>query len=114
MPSNRKRIGFLPSEEVQNIIDKICIENKFSQSKVTGILVEEALRSLGLINQSSLFEISLASFSEEIKSTKDKYPNGLHELSHLNDINLRDEISMINDYIGYKFFKKIINKKSNF
>ena len=48
MPSNRKRIGFLPSEEVHHLIEKICIENNCSQSKVTGILVEEALRARGV------------------------------------------------------------------
>jgi len=36
MPSPRKRIGFLPSEEVHVIIEKLCIANEFSQSKVTG------------------------------------------------------------------------------
>ena len=51
MPSQRKRIGFLPSLEVQNIIDKICNHNKLSQSKVTGILVEEALRTRGVLNR---------------------------------------------------------------
>ena len=52
MPSPRKRIGFLPSEEVHEIIEKLCIANKFSQSKVTGLLVEEALRSRGVLNKS--------------------------------------------------------------
>ena len=50
MPTQRRRIGFLPSSEVQNIIDKICFHNKLSQSKVTGILVEEALTSRGVLN----------------------------------------------------------------
>ena len=50
MPSQRKRIGFLPSEEVHEIIDKLCKANEFSQSKVTGLLVEEALRSRGVLN----------------------------------------------------------------
>ena len=49
MPSQRKRIGFLPSEEVHDIIDKLCRANEFSQSKVTGLLVEEALRSRGVL-----------------------------------------------------------------
>ena len=48
MPSPRKRIGFLPSEEVHEIIEKLCTANEFSQSKVTGLLVEEALRSRGM------------------------------------------------------------------
>jgi len=52
MPSQRKRIGFLPSEEVHEIIEKLCIANEFSQSKVTGLLVEEALRSRGVLNES--------------------------------------------------------------
>ena len=53
MPSPRKRIGFLPSEEVHEIIEKLCTVNEFSQSKVTGLLVEEALRSRGVLNDSS-------------------------------------------------------------
>ena len=51
MPSPRKRIGFLPSEEVHEIIEKLCSANEFSQSKVTGLLVEEALRSRGVLNK---------------------------------------------------------------
>jgi len=52
MPSPRKRIGYLPSEEVHDIIEKLCTANEFSQSKVTGLLVEEALRSRGVLNES--------------------------------------------------------------
>ena len=52
MPSPRKRIGFLPSKEVHEIIDKLCKSNEISQSKVTGLLVEEALRSRGVLNES--------------------------------------------------------------
>ena len=48
MPSPRKRIGFLPGVEIQQIIDKICEQEGLSQSKVTGILVEEALKRRGL------------------------------------------------------------------
>ena len=55
MPSQRKRIGFLPSEEVHEIIDKLCRANEFSQSKVTGLLVEEALRSRGILRDSFTF-----------------------------------------------------------
>ena len=52
MPSQRKRIGFLPRSEVQLTIDQFCKDNKLSQSKVTGILVEEALISRGVLNTS--------------------------------------------------------------
>ena len=67
MPSPRKRIGFLPSEEVHEIIEQLCTANEFSQSKVTGLLVEEALRSRGVLNnfigQNKLDETDFINFS---------------------------------------------------
>ena len=43
MPSKRKRIGYLPSIIAQETITRIAHKEKLSQSKVVGILVEEAL-----------------------------------------------------------------------
>ena len=43
MPSRKKRIGYLPSINAHETITKIAIKEKLSQSKVVGILVEEAL-----------------------------------------------------------------------
>jgi len=43
MPSIRKRIGYFPSLNIQEIITNISKKEKLSQSKVVGILVEEAL-----------------------------------------------------------------------
>ncbi len=43
MPSIRKRIGYLPSINAQKTITKIANKENLSQSKVVGILVEEAL-----------------------------------------------------------------------
>tara|TARA_B100001250_G_scaffold189344_1_gene162670 strand:+ start:1711 stop:2103 length:393 start_codon:yes stop_codon:yes gene_type:complete len=45
MPTKRKRIGYLPSFNVQKIITTIAKKEKLSQSKVVGILVEEALKA---------------------------------------------------------------------
>jgi len=45
MPSIRKRIGYLPSVNIQKIITEIAKKENLSQSKVVGILVEEALIS---------------------------------------------------------------------
>ena len=47
MPSIRKRIGYLPSVDIQEKIIKIATQEKLSQSKVVGILVEEALIARG-------------------------------------------------------------------
>ena len=80
MPSQRKRIGFLPSEEVHEIIEKLCNANEFSQSKVTGLLVEEALRSRGVLNKSydqnviKRGDLINFSFDQESFSEKNKYP----------------------------------------
>jgi len=48
MPSIRKRIGYLPSVYIQEIITNISNKENLSQSKVVGILVEEALKARGL------------------------------------------------------------------
>ena len=47
MPSIRKRIGYLPSINAQETIIKIANKENLSQSKVVGILVEEALLARG-------------------------------------------------------------------
>ena len=50
MPSRRKRIGYLPSINAQQTISKIATKESLSQSKVVGILVEEALIARGVID----------------------------------------------------------------
>jgi len=51
MPTKKKRIGFIPREDVMRIIDKLSIENNLSNSKIISILVEEALSIRGIINK---------------------------------------------------------------
>ena len=118
MPSPRKRIGFLPSEEVHEIIEKLCSANEYSQSKVTGLLVEEALRSRGVLNQSSgqnnfekrdliNFSVDQESFSESNKSllNVDDY--------EVNKKVLTDDIKMMYEFIEFKYFKKIMKRNNN-
>ena len=50
MPTKKKRVGFIPREEVMKIIDRLSTENNLSNSKVISILVEEALSSRGIFN----------------------------------------------------------------
>ena len=89
MPTHRKRIGFLPRSEVQNLIDKICIHNNLSQSKVTGILVEQALNSIGLLN-SSMTNLSFDFNSNTEKSVLRNNDNFKIEIDNEND-NFIDE-----------------------
>ncbi len=51
MPTKKKRIGFIPREDVMRIIEKLSIENNLSNSKIISILVEEALSIRGIFNK---------------------------------------------------------------
>ncbi len=117
MPSHRKRIGFLPSEEVHNIIEKISKEHNYSQSKITGILVEEALRFRGFLNisfsnSSSLKNESL-NYSKIKKSLFNNDLSNNYDSSNINNKSLVGDIKMIHEYIEFKLFKKIMNQNDN-
>ena len=118
MPSPRKRIGFLPSEEVHKIIEKLCTANDFSQSKVTGLLVEEALRSRGVLNESfgqniiRKSDLTNFSFDQETFSENNKSAFNLDDYE-VNKKVLSDNIKMMHEFIEFKFFKKIMKRNNN-
>ena len=113
MPSPRKRIGFLPSEEVHEIIEKLCTANEFSQSKITGLLVEEALRSRGILNkpfvQADINKNDLINFSFDQKSIfeNNKSPRNVDDYA-VNKKLLSDDIKMMHEFIEFKYFKKVL------
>ena len=115
MPSPRKRIGFLPSEEVHEIIEKLCTANEFSQSKVTGLLVEEALRSRGVLNESygqnhnDKRDLINFSFDYETFSENNKSPLNVDEYA-VNKKVLSDDIKMMHEFIEFKYFKKVMKR----
>ena len=111
MPTSRKRIGFLPTEEVKDIIDKICLKNNLSQSKVTGILVEEALKVRNLYkskNKEGNREIVLNNELDESKIS-----NKINDLTFKKEDIDKDkgdeEYKLIKEYLNYKNFKKILS-----
>ena len=118
MPSPRKRIGFLPSEEVHEIIEKLCTANEFSQSKVTGILVEEALRSRGVLNESFVSgnidknNFINSSFEQETFSKNNKSPGNGDDYS-VNKKVLIDNIKMMHEFIEFKYFKRVMKQNNN-
>ena len=118
MPSPRKRIGFLPSEEVHEIIEKLCTANNFSQSKVTGLLVEEALRSRGLLNQSigqnkiPKRDFINFAFDQETFSENNKSPLNVDHYE-VNKKVLSDDIKMMYEFIEFKYFKKVMMRNKN-
>ena len=48
MPTKKTRVGFIPRNDVLNILNKLSHENNLSYSKIINILVEEALYKRGL------------------------------------------------------------------
>ena len=118
MPSPRKRIGFLPSEEVHEIIEKLCTANEFSQSKVTGLLVEEALRSRGVLNESygqnqnDKRDFINFSFDHETFSENNSSSLNVDEYA-VNKKVLSDDIKMMHEFIEFKYFKKVMKRNNN-
>ena len=118
MPSPRKRIGFLPSEEVHEIIEKLCTANEFSQSKVTGLLVEEALRSRGVLNESygqnqnNNKDFINFSFDHETFSENNSSSLNVDEYA-VNKKVLSDDIKMMHEFIEFKYFKKVMKRNNN-
>ena len=115
MPSPRKRIGFLPSEEVHEIIEKLCTANNFSQSKVTGLLVEEALRSRKVLNENISGKGDLINFSFD----QDTIPENNNSPINVDDyvVNkkvLSDDIKLKREFIEFKYFKKVMKHNNIF
>ena len=91
MPSRRKRIGYLPSINAHETITKIAIKEKLSQSKVVGILVEEALlarHELDVLNSNDFNKknffieksnIDKSSLEDNLFEPKGKYNKELFE-----------------------------------
>ena len=118
MPSQRKRIGFLPSEEVHEIIDKLCKANEFSQSKVTGLLVEEALRSRGVLSdvfqENSFDMLNFINNSFEQKSvSRNDNPLVNSDDCMVNKKALSADIKLMHEFIEFKYFKKIMNQNND-
>ena len=118
MPSQRKRIGFLPSEEVHEIIDKLCSANKFSQSKVTGLLVEEALRSRGVLSDTFNSDNGNKSNFINYSFDHDPFSKNINSLGNSDDYTVNkkgfaDEIKMMYEFIEFKYFKKVMKQNNN-
>ena len=109
MPTKKKRVGFIPREDVMIIIDKLSIENNLSNSKIISILVEEALSSRGIFNikngkvTQSFLDINKLSENLIEDPTESKH---LEKLK--NNINFRNQ----NDSFKTSFIKE--NNKDTF
>ena len=69
MPTKKKRVGFIPREDVMRIIEKLSTENNLSNSKIISILVEEALSIRGIFNKKN------GKVTQSYQSNKDNSEN---------------------------------------
>ena len=108
----------MPSEEVHEIIEKLCTANEFSQSKVTGLLVEEALRSRGVLsktygkNKHDGGDFINLSFNHETFSGNNKSTLNVDEYE-VNKKVLSENIKMMHEFIEFKYFKKVMKRNNN-
>ena len=76
MPTKKKRVGFIPREDVMRIIDKLSIENNLSNSKIISILVEEALSIRGIFNKKNgKVTQSYQNNNDKLQTLSDNFPS---------------------------------------
>ena len=115
MPSKRKRIGYLPTQKIQELITQISKNENLSQSKVVGILVEEALKARGLFD----YQISNPSDSAQWYGNKQSIDNSflnhndMDELISDNGISYKNEFDkeLFEQYKQFLHFQKILKEK---
>ena len=132
MPTKKKRVGFIPREDVMRIIDKLSIENNLSNSKIISILVEEALSIRGIFNKNKgkafpsfqLHEAHSQNSSDNSADFIDKsepsintklinhlYPSNSTHLNELN--NEAFDLKTYKKFLSFLKFQEMIDKYSN-
>ena len=119
MPTKKKRVGFIPREDVMRIIDKLSIENNLSNSKIINILVEEALSIRGIFNKnngkaSPSFPLT-ATDSKNLSNNSADYidksepPIDTKLVNHLNSSNSTHLNEVNNEAFDLKTYKKFLS-----
>ena len=115
MPTKKKRVGFIPREEVMRIIEKLSTENNLSNSKIISILVEEALSIRGIFNKTN------GKVTQSYQSNEDNSQNlidtnlGNHFIpsksTHLNEDNQEAfDLQTYKKFLSYLKFQEMMDK----
>ena len=132
MPTTKKRVGFIPREDVMRIIDKLSIENNLSNSKIISILVEEALSIRGIFNKkngkvtqsyqlnnihSEILSDNSSDFIDNSKPSIDiKVGNQFNpnKSTHLNESNLEPfDKQTYEKFLSFLKFQEMMDKYNN-
>ena len=119
MPTKKKRVGFIPREDVMRIIDKLSIENNLSNSKIISILVEEALSIRGIFNKNNgkatpsfqLPETNSQNLSDNSGDFIDNSESSIDTklVNHLNPSNSNYLNEVNNEAFDLKTYKKFLS-----
>ena len=129
MPTKKKRVGFIPREDVMRIIEKLSTENNLSSSKIISILVEEALSIRGIFNKTNgkvtkSYQSNLENSQNLINNSGDFTDNaklsidtnlGNHFIpsksTHLNEANQENfDLQTYKKFLSFIKFKEMIDK----
>ena len=129
MPTKKKRVGFIPRDDVMRIIDMLSIENNLSNSKIISILVEEALSIRGIFNKKNgkatqLSQIDADNFHNSfdnsgnfIDNAKQSIDNSLgnnlipSKSTHLNDENQETfDLQTYRKFLSFLKFQEMMDK----
>ena len=132
MPTKKKRVGFIPREDVMRIIDKLSIENNLSNSKIISILVEEALSIRGIFNKNNgkvnpsfhlpgvhsqnLSDNSADFIDKSEPSIDTKLVNHLNpsNSTHLNEVNNEAfDLKTYKKFLSFLKFQEMMDKYNN-
>ena len=132
MPTKKKRVGFIPREDVMRIIEKLSTENNLSNSKIISILVQEALSRRGIFNKrngkltqsyqsredytKNLFDNS-CDFTDNVKLSIDTNL-GNHSIpiksTHLNEENQEAfDLQTYKKFLSFLKFQEMMDKYNN-
>ena len=112
MPTKKKRVGFIPREDVMRIIEKLSIENNLSNSKIISILVEEALSIRGIFNKKNgkaTLTFQMPETHSQDLSDNSESPIDTKLLNHLNLSNSIHLNELNNEAFDLKTYKKFLS-----
>ena len=112
MPTKKRRIGFIPRIEVLKVINQISEKEKFSNSKVVNILIEEALHARGLIKEieTNLFTDDYKEFFNNINFMESKIYKDSFKFDAGNELykESKDNNKIYKIFIQFLHFKKMM------
>ena len=132
MPTKKKRVGFIPRDDVMKIIDNLSIENNLSNSKIISILVEEALSIRGIFNKQNgkvtqSYQLSKSNlqnspynsddFIDNAKTSMDTKPGNYfipNRSTHLNEANQEAfDLQTYKKFLSFLKFQEMMDKYNN-